>query len=79
MRGKKAREIRKGVKQLFNLDPSQAIYGGVDHTGKVVPQWSPPEFAQVPNGFVKVLKGVSCTLISTCGRSKYKELKKMYK
>ena len=69
MRGSKARNIRKAVKELFNLDPSQAIYNN----------WAPPEFAQLPQGFVKVVKGVPCELISTCGRKKYKEFKNMYK
>ena len=78
MNGKKARNIRKGVKQLFKLDPKQAIYCGTDHTGATVENWAPPEFAQLPQGFVKVVKGVSATLIKTCGRYKYKELKKAY-
>jgi hypothetical protein len=69
MRGSKARNIRKAVKQLFNLEAQQAIYN----------EWSPPEFAKLPQGFIKVVKGVPCELISTCGRKKYKELKAMYK
>lgn len=69
MRGKKAKSIRKAVKDLFGLDAKQAIYN----------EWSVPEFAQLPNGFMKVVKGVPCELISTCGRKKYKELKSMYK
>ena len=68
MRGKKARNIRKAVKELFNLDPEQAIYN----------DWSVPEFAKLPQGFMKVVKGVPCELIKTCGRFKYKELKRMY-
>lgn len=78
MNGKKAKNIRKGVKQLFKLDPTQAIYAGTDHTGMEVDQWHPPEFAQVPNGYMKVIKGVSARLINTCGRYKYLELKRMY-
>ena len=69
MRGSKAKNIRKGVKQLFQLDPSQAIYE----------DWAPPEFAQLPEGFMKVVKGVPCEMTKTCGRAKYKELKSMYK
>jgi len=69
MNGSKARNIRKAVKQLFNLDPQQAIYN----------DWSVPEYASLPQGYMKVVKGVPCELISTCGRKKYKEFKNMYK
>lgn len=70
MRGSKARDIRKGVEQIFKLDPTQAIYG----------DWKPPHYANIEGfGSIKVAKGTPCKLIKTCGRYKYKELKKMYR
>lgn len=68
MNGSKARNIRKGIEQLFKLDPKQAIYN----------QWSVPEFAVLPQGTMKVRAGVPCKLINTCGRYKYQEMKKAY-
>lgn len=69
MRGSKAKNIRKAVKQMFQLDPAQAIYN----------DWSPPQFTTIAEiGTIKVSKGIPCEMIKTCGRYKYKELKRMY-
>ena len=68
MNGSKSKNIRRGCKQLFDLDPTQAIEN----------DWNVPEFAKLPDGYMKVVKGVPMELIPTCGRAKYKELKKMY-
>lgn len=69
MRGKKAKLIRKSVKQLFNLDASHTVYN----------EWRPPEYKFILNGMFKVARGIPCTLSKTCGRKKYKELKDIYK